>query len=279
MRTRSRYHRGMKRVAFAIVLCCAAIAHADDGTVTGFEATGSGELSGRATDADGKPLRHVEIHVVSKSGGEQIVTTDDDGTYKVVLKGAPKETSMIFVRGHHGAHLGGAAAESTQIDGGEVIEIHETAAPAVAAKPIDRFIRILPYSDDAIRDDEWARAWMTLDVDAAGNVVHLKWMHRPGHGLDPIAVAHAFELKLEPARDRAKRAVPSQLVWMFEWPSHKWLVAHTHYDLTRMPDDYAKVACQAAGEHRHDRRDCTQADVTSVLGEAWIAKPKPRAKP
>jgi hypothetical protein len=278
MRTRSRYHRDMKRVALAIVLSCAAIAHADDGTVTGFEATGSGELSGRAVDADGKPLRHVEIHVVSRSGGEQIVKTDDDGNYKVVLKGAPTETSMIFVRGHHGAHLGGASAESTQIDGGEAIEIHETAAPAVAAKPVDRFIRILPYSDDAIRDDEWVRAWLTLDLDASGNVLHVKWMHRPGHGLDSIALANAFELKLEPARDRAKRAVPSQLVWMFEWPSHKWLLAHRNYDLTRMPDDYTKVPCQAAGEHRHDRRDCSQADVTSALGEAWIAKPKPKAK-
>src|SRR3954468_377581 len=142
MRTRSRYPRRMLRLGFAIVLTCAVIAHADDGTVTGFEATGSGELTGRAIDGEGKPLRHVEIHVVSRSGGEQIVKTDDDGNYKVVLKGAPTETSMIFVRGHHGAHLGGAAAVSTQIAGGEAIEIHETAAPAVAAKPVDRYLRI-----------------------------------------------------------------------------------------------------------------------------------------
>jgi hypothetical protein len=277
MRTRSRYHRVVKRAVLAILLVTVQVAYAgDDGTATGFEATGSGELTGRATDADGKPLRRVEIHVVSRSGGEQIVKTDDDGNYKVVLKGAPTETSMIFVRGHHGAHLGGAVAESTQIDGGEAIDIHETSAPAVAAKAVDRFIRILPYSDAAIRDDEWARAWFTLDLDAAGNVLHVKWMRRPGHGLDPIALAAAFDQKFEPARDRAKRAVPSQLVWMFEWPSHKWLLAHHDYDLTRMPDDYTKVACQAAGEHRHDRRDCSQADVTSTLGEAWIAKPKPK---
>ena len=82
----------------------------DKSTVTGFEATGSGELSGRAVDADNQPLSHVEIHVVSKNWGEQIVKTDDDGNYKVVLKGASTDTSMIFVRGHRGAHLEGPAA-------------------------------------------------------------------------------------------------------------------------------------------------------------------------
>ena len=260
------------------MLATAAVARADDdGAVTGYEATGSGELTGRAVDAGGKPLRHVEVHVVSKSGGEQIVKTDNDGNYKVVLKGAPTETSMIFVRGHRGAHLCGVAAESTEIDGGEAIEIHETSAPAVAAKPVDGVIRILAYSDAAIRDDEWVRAWMTLDLDDAGRVRHLKWIRRPGHGLDEIAVREAFEVRFEPARDRTKRAVPSQLVWMFEWPSHSWLSHQVHYDLSRMPDDYTKVACQQPDEHRHDRRDCSQADLTSSLGEAWIVKPKPAA--
>ena len=46
------------------------------------------------------PLTNVDIHVVSKSGGEQIVKTDSDGHYTVELKGAATETSMIFVRGH-----------------------------------------------------------------------------------------------------------------------------------------------------------------------------------
>lgn len=245
----------MHRTTLAILVAIAAVAHADDdGAVTGYEATGSGELTGRAVGADGKPLRHVEIHVVSKSGGEQIVKTDADGNYKVVLKGAQTETSMIFVRGHRGAHLGGVAAESTQIDGGEAIEIHETDAPAVAAKPVDGVIRILPYSDAAIRDDEWVRAWLTLDLDATGKVRHVKWLRRPGHGLDDIAIREAFEVRFEPARDRAKRVMASQLVWMFEWPSHSWLIRHQNYDLTRMPDDYTKVACQQPGEHRHDGR-------------------------
>lgn len=277
MRTRSRYHRAVKHAALMILLATVQAAYADDdGTVTGYEASGSGELTGRALDADGKPLRRIEIHVVSKSGGEQIFKTDDDGNYKVVLKGAAGETSMIFVRGHRGAHIGGVAAESTKIDGEEAIEMHETSAPAVAAKPVDRFTRILAYSDAAIRDDEWVRAWLTLDLDATGTVRRVKWMHRPGHGLDATALAAAFETKFVPARDRAKRPVASQLVWMFEWPSHSWLSRHTNYDLSRMPDDYAKVACQAPGEHRRDRRDCSQADVTATLGEAWIDRPKPK---
>jgi hypothetical protein len=263
------------RIALGALMLIAATAGADDDAVTGFEATGSGELSGRAVDANDHPLAQVEIHVVSKSGNEQIVKTDKDGNYKVELRGATNETSMIFVRGHRGSHLGGIVASSTVVDGTEAIEIHETARPAVPAKPVDGWIHILPYSKTASSDDEWVRAWMTLDVDETGTVRHLKWMKRPGHDLDAIAVREAFDVRFEPARDAAKRAVGSQILWMFEWPSHSWLIDHHHYDLTRMPADYIKVACQKAGEHRHDRRDCAQADLASSLGEAWMAKPPP----
>ena len=131
------------------------------------------------------------------------------------------------------------------------------------------------HSNTATIDDEWVRAWMTLDVDETGNVRHLKWMKRPGHDLDAIAVREAFDVRFEPARNAAKKAVASQILWMFEWPSHSWLIDHRNYDLTRMPSDYTKVACQKAGEHRHDRRDCTQADLASSLAEAWLAKPPP----
>jgi len=265
----------MRWHATVAIVLAASSAHADDdGAVTGYEATGSGELAGRAVDAAGKPLRHVEIHVVSRSGGEQIMKTDDDGNYKVTLKGAPTETSRIFVRGHRGAHLGGISAESVKIDGGEAIQMHETAAPAIAAKPVDGVIKILPYSDAAIRDDEWVRAWLTLDVDQTGTVRHVKWLRRPGHELDAIALRAAFEVRFEPARDAGKRAVASQVVWMFEWPSHAWLTHHRGYDLTRMPDDYTKVTCQKPGEHVAGRRDCAQADLQSSLGETWLAKPE-----
>jgi hypothetical protein len=67
----------------------------------------------------------------------------------------------------------------------------------------------------------------------------------------------------------------SQVVWMFEWPSYEWLTNHRHYDITRMPSDYTSVPCQQAGEHRHDHRDCSQADVTTTIDEAWMSKPPP----
>jgi hypothetical protein len=60
---------------------------------------------------------------------------------------------------------------------------------------------------------------------------------------------------------------------MFEWPSHSWLIDHHGYDLTKLPSDYTKVSCQKPGEHLRVRRDCAQADLTSSLGEAWIARP------
>ena len=259
----------------ALLLAMVAPARADD-SVTGFEATGSGELRGRAVDADHKPLGHIEVHVVSKNWGEQIVKTDADGNYVVVLKGASTETSMIFVRGHRGAHIGGVVAESTTIDGQEAIEIHETAPTVIPARPQNEWIRILPYSKKALLDDEWTRAWMTLDIDDKGNVVRAKWIRHPGHDLDDIAVREAFDMRFNPARDAGKKAMPSQIVWMFEWPSHSWLTDHLHFDITRMPSDYIQVPCQKAGEHRHDRRDCSQADVTTSLDETWLAKPAPQ---
>lgn len=262
------------RLALVMILVATTASADDDGAITGFEAKGAGELRGRAVGADGKPLRKVEIHVTSKSGGEQIVKTDNDGNYKVVLKAAANETSMIFVRGHRGAHLGGGVAESVKVDGTEAIEIVETKPPTVPAKAVDPTIRILAYSDAAIKDDEWVRAWMTLDVDRAGVVRHLKWIHRPGHALDPIALRAAFDLELSPARDANDHPIASQVIWMFEWPSHSWLTTnHRGYDLTKLPDDYTKVACQKPGEHVRVRRDCAQADLTSALGETWIAKP------
>jgi hypothetical protein len=182
---------------------------------------------------------------------------------------------MVFVRGHNGAHLGAVAAESTRVDGVEAIEIHETVAPAVDARPVDPLIQILPYSEAAIRDDEWVRAWMTLEIDEAGKVRPVRWIHRPGHDLDAIALRAAFDVPFVPARDRSKRVMATQLVWMFEWPSHTWLMAHRNYDLTKMPDDYIKVPCQKPGEHRHDRRDCGQADLTAAFAEAWLDRPGP----
>lgn len=265
------------RGALVLVALAGVAAADDDGAISGFEATGAGPLAGRAVDAKGKPLVNVEIHVVSKSGGEQVVKTDKDGRYTVTLKGAPNETSMIFVRGHRGANLGGIVSESTVVDGAEAIQIEETSRPAVVAKPVDRWIEIPPYSAKALADNVWVRAWLTLDVDATGRVQHVRWIHRPGHDLDAIAIERAFATAFEPARDRVKRPIASQVVWVFEWPS-KWWLDHqdAHRDDARMPEGYLDVECQKPGENRRDRRDCSQADLSASLGEAWIARPRPR---
>jgi len=261
-----------------LVMALAGVAAADDdGAISGFEATGAGPLSGRAVDAKGKPLAKVEIHVVSKTGGEQIVKTDSDGRYAVTLKGGPNETSMIFVRGHRGANLGGVVSASTVVDGNEAIEIKETSRPAVTAKPVNKWISIPPYSETAIADNVWVRAWMALDVDATGRVQHVRWIRRPGHDLEAIAVRAAFETVFEPARDRVKRPIGSQVVWSFEWPSHWWLDhQNDHTDDSRMPDNYVTVECQKPGEKRRDRRDCTQADLGAALREPWFARPPPK---
>jgi hypothetical protein len=116
-----------------------------------------------------------------------------------------------------------------------------------------------------------------LDIDETGTVRHLKVLQRPGHGLDDTAIREGFKMRFEPARDRAKRAIPSIIMWTFEWPSHSWLIEH-HEGVTRMPPDYITVQCQKPGEHRSGEfRDCSQPDVAASLSEAWIA-PKPPPK-
>jgi hypothetical protein len=245
-------------------------ASAVDAAITGFYATGSGNVSGRASDADGKPLGGVEVHVISKSGGERVVTADKDGNYAIVLTGAPSETSMIFVRGHPGAHIGGVVAESVKVDGAEGIDIHETLPPTIVAKPITSTRAIPGYSAEAKAADVWARAWMMLDIDDKGFVQHVKMINRAGYGLDEIAIGAAFRLLFEPARDRANRPVSSMLLWTYEWPSYSWLNENNWNTIT-IPANVSSVPCKLDGTHRPRVRDCTQPDLRGALDEPWLS--------
>jgi hypothetical protein len=240
----------------AMLLLAATPARADDETVNGFVAYGAGELTGHVTNDDGKPMRAIEVHVVSKTGGEQIVKTGADGAFRVQLKGTPGETSMIFVRGHTEAHVGGQTAVQTAIEGGEAVEIHETLPPAVVAKAISNPLMIPEYSDVAMDRDVWTRAWLLLDVSETGAVRHLKLLKRAGFELDPIAVREGFKLK-------------------FEWPTYSWLIDH-HEGTYRMPPDVVAVRCQKPGESRPHFRDCSQPDLQRGLSESWIAPRKPK---
>jgi len=169
-----------------------------------------------------------------------------------------------------------AFADKKPIDlGNEVIEIHDRVV--VPAKST-RTPGVLPaYSDRATNSNEWTRAWLLLDIDASGNVKRLKFVHKPGLDLEPIAEAHAFATKFTPATNQRGEAVPSQLVWGLEWPAYWWLVHRTGFT-TALPTGHLPT-CRGTGPLNLGSmagsvyRDCTQPDLAhpEKWGE-WIVR-------
>ena len=112
-----------------------------------------------------------------------------------------------------------------QVDG-EVIVIRERRRARKARATNFNRRKTPPYSASAIKSNHWARAWMVLEVDTKGVVKRLKFMHRPGYGLDEIAVAQAFKLDFEPSLSEEGKPIKTLVLWSYEWPSYWWLIDH-----------------------------------------------------
>lgn len=175
-----------------------------------------------------------------------------------------------------------ARADSPPTISSEVIEIHDLPPPlsqlSVKPKPLQDPRVLPPYSDEAIVRDVWTRAWFLLDVDATGAVVRAKFLKRPGAKLEDIALAQAFKVKFEPARDLSHRPSRSYAVWMIEWPSWQWMVARTG-NVTRLPVRYARhVPCRGSGPLNLNSvhpvyRDCSVPDPAKLdPNERWLAR-------
>lgn len=161
---------------------------------------------------------------------------------------------------------------------GETIIVHGTAPNVVKVLPHPKknYHRMAPpYSDEAIQQDAWARAWVLLDLDARGSVQRVKLLTHPGHGLDTIAVDHAFKMKFDPAEDASGHAVGTLLLWSMEWPSYWWLVARDEPP-NRVPWQAEYVRCRNDGpmnlDHLHkEYRDCRGPDLSRIAEEPWVA--------
>ncbi|HEY4242360.1 MAG TPA: carboxypeptidase-like regulatory domain-containing protein [Kofleriaceae bacterium] len=255
------------RMAIAAALVAAtAVAHADD-HVSGFVASGSGPLIGHVVDDHGRTVGGAEVHVVSRSGGEQIVKTDPRGNYRVTLRAAPGEPSMVFVN-RTDQHVTGQVGEATRVGDEEVIEMHEMLPAAKQARPLAP-ARVPDYTDAAIDADAWSRVWMLLDIDEHGAVVRVKYLSRAGYGLDTVALHEAFGLRFEPARDLGDRPMESMVIYGFEWPSYAWQIAQ-HVGMHYLSADVEKVRCARPGVHTAWMRDCTQPDPGRAFVEAWV---------
>ncbi|MEO8705009.1 MAG: carboxypeptidase-like regulatory domain-containing protein [Kofleriaceae bacterium] len=251
-----------------VVVVLASTAAADDQEVTGFITTGTGQLSGRVTDLDGKPLRGLTVHLVPKTGSERTVTTDADGKYRAQLSGG--EFTYVYVEGK--VKIGGQAAVAVKEGDLEAIEIRETLPPAVQPKALTPASYVPEYSETAEDKNSWTRAWLMLDISATGKVMRVKLLNKPGLDLDTTAIRESFKLKFEPARDRSKRAIPAMVLWTFEWPAYWWMLDHKKHEVARLASDIALVPCRGTQPSRA-HRDCSKPDIAKAVSEAWIDTP------
>jgi hypothetical protein len=227
--------------------------------LSGFVVEGPGRLLGRVTGTNGKPIAGIDVHVVSGSA-VRVATTDRDGRYRVDL---PAGASVVVVLRE--VRVGGQIASVDR----DVIAIRETVPPQTLPKPLSDPLVIPPFSEAAIEENAWVRAWLLLDIDVTGAVKRLKLINAPGLDLDQIAVRAGFALRFEPARDGANRPMRSLLLWSFEWPSYWWLMERRR-GTRRLPPAVAKVPCRGSGPTRSVYRDCSGPDIGGIVFRPWM---------
>ncbi len=261
----------MPWMILAVLLGAVAVASADD-AIQGFVTPATGRLTGKVTDHDGKPLGGVVVHLVAPDGQERTVTTAADGSYAAEL--APgSRYSVVFVVG--AAKIVGTAVAAHADGDAEAIELREVMPPEVPAQPKIDLAIVPPYSDQAVDDDTWARAWLVLDVGPTGVVTRVKLLDPPGHGLDAIAIRQAFKTEFEPARDRSDHPIHSSVLWTFEWPSFTVWQSSSH-EGRHLPSSVRFVPCRRPGPNRGpEYRDCSQPTLSRVVSQPWIDHPPP----
>ena len=135
--------RGMSAlstISSLVVLFVTALAGtaAGDDEITGFVA-GAGELSGRVTTLDDKPLGGITIHVVSKAGVEKTVVADKDGRFRAAT---PDSESYVFVNGK--VRIAGQVAIAGGDPGSEVVEIRRNESHRRRCRSRSRTARSFP---------------------------------------------------------------------------------------------------------------------------------------
>ncbi len=226
---------GMRTAALAVLVILLAV----------FEGTAAAEsvLVGKVTDLLGSPVPNVRVHILSKDD-HQIVTTDKNGDYKVVVDGN-RTLSVVVGAGEFHTFRRGSIKDGTtlrldfelEVSDGEIIRIVDSKPPTVPPKlPADAPRVTPPYSDEAMERDAWAKAWLVLDIDETGTVRRVKLVKRPGFDLDNIAVQEAMKLKFEPALDENNKPMRASIFWAMEWPSYAWLMIHQG-STKRMPTE------------------------------------------
>lgn len=242
------------------------------------------QVRGRFLDTvTGLPVEGVTVIVSSDRGVVHTLLTDGDGrfqatvapgTYRLVFEyGGQRSTATTVVTRGHTSNFEG------KVDASETIHIIDRLRPPPVLPKAKNFEprKAPPYSDRAVLEDAWTKAWMLLDVDERGVVTRIKFLKRPGYDLERIAQAEAFKLRFEPARDERNRPVAVKILWSIEWPS-AWWMQQLMGTRSRMPppsvSDY--VPCADSGRPWHmdsihkTYRDCSKPDLSRAAREPWI---------
>ena len=276
-------------------------------------------VTGEVTDVLGRPVATARVYLLSPSGERFEGKTDNDGRYVIDVTSAGTY-SVVFAIGKAKTfrsvivEQGTTASLDIQIEidiqGGEVIKIDDKKRPLPAHVPkaLRDKNRSLPYSDEAIARDAWARAWLLLDIDPTGSVARLKLLKRPGFGLDKIAIEEAFKLRFTPARDGNGKPVSTYIIWSMEWPAWGWLARgqgnplykpNEHDELSKHAENFrdaglatanwarplpsmfpkalSTVRCAGSGPLNLDLqnrayRDCSKPDLRVAERLPWITR-------
>jgi len=213
-------------------------------------AMGPTVVTGRVTDVLGRPVPNARVYVLPRRGQPHQTKTGKDGRYSVQVGTLGTHGVVIAIDRAHtfrtvlvrqGMTNTMDVEVELDIEGGEVIKIEDRKRPqpAVKAKPTKDPRVSLPYSEEAVERDAWARAWLLLDVDEQGIVTRMKLLKRPGFDLDKICIEEAFKLRFDPARDAAGRPMKTYMLWTFEWPSWGWLIQGNGVAVRRPADSNA----------------------------------------
>lgn len=228
----------------------------------------------------GQPVEGATVYLTGGAGTEDIVMTTPNGWYEAEARGRGTYALVVAFgtereRRRLTLEPGRTAVVDVRIDTdpGEVIVIDDYLVPPRPPAPRTYRNGPLPYSDAAIARDAWAVAWLLLDIDRRGHVARVKFLHRPGHDLEPIALREIFKMRFHPARDRRNQPVRSQLVYQLEWPSYWWLVYRQ--GVTTLWGPSGHVPCRGTGPLNLDSkhpvyRDCATPDLSKAATEAWL---------
>jgi Carboxypeptidase regulatory-like domain len=283
------------KTLLVVVVCLGSatrVTYAEDvpGSGTGVPVS---RLSGRVVDRkNGGPVEGALVQITDGSGRELTAVTDRAGRYAFEL--IPGEYDVTFIAGDSRTleNISITADRDQVLDSkvdsatGEVITVLERRPPKVLPKPTNYANRRNPpYSQEALDQDAWTRAWLMLDVSPTGEVVRFKFLKRPGYHLEQIAADEVFRLKFTPGRNDQGQAVRTWMVWLLEWPSVGWLDAMqlprtAKPKVTGFPPRLLSdfVPCKGSGAIDLDVtyptfRDCSKPDMSRMEYEPWVARP------